>query len=417
MKLPEPSGRYRPIHRASPLTPAKTGAFLLLGLIASIAVDARRVSAEQESPLVIERGSTPMPKPTPIAAPRGEDEFALRDGAERLVRRADDVTDIVKAMPGPDLHPGAVPPQPEPHYANPYEEILGRLAHAKQLVDDIRMILVAMPAPMTVPGPTPVPAPATAIPPPAAPKPEPEHAAPIPHEQAAPAARTIQEAARDAFTPITAARIAALIVGSLIALALIKCLPRFFRKKHYDAQEVKQLPPKDIEAPPLQDQALELADVMASMGLTDGAAHALVERIRANPRQALSHWLKLLDVYRKAGRREDFETAAAEVKNNFNVRPGNWNPRTEDREASSASIENYPHIVTQLKKLWPKPTCSDYLLNLLADNRDGKRAGFPLPVVEEIVMLLAVLRDEEARGESDRIVDVDELAREPEPAH
>lgn len=407
MKQPEPSGRYCPIRKVSSLTPLKTGAFLALGLVASIVFDTRRVSAEQERPLVIARGSMPIPKPTPIAVPPGEDEFALRAGAERLVRKADEVTAIVKTMPGPDMAAGATPPQPEPHYASPYDEILGRLGHAKQLVDDIRVILIAMPAPRPLPAPT-----AAAMS-----APELKRAPPIPLEDRAPNARTIQEAARDAFTPMTTARIVALVIGSLIALALVKCLPRFFRKKQYAAHEIKQLPPKDIEAPPLQDQALELADVMASMGLTDGAAHALVERIRANPRQALAHWLKLLDVYRKAGRREDFETAAAEVKNNFNVRPGNWNPRTEDREAGSTSIENYPHIVTQLKKLWPKPTCSDYLLNLLADNRDGKRAGFPLPVVEEIVTLLAVLRDEEARGESSRVIDVDELAREPEPAH
>ena len=37
----------------------------------------------------------------------------------------------------------------------------------------------------------------------------------------------------------------------------------------------------------------------------------------------------------------------------------------------------------------------EYLLSLLADNREGKRAGFPLPVIEEIVLLLAVLRSQE----------------------
>ena len=33
----------------------------------------------------------------------------------------------------------------------------------------------------------------------------------------------------------------------------------------------------------------------------------------------------------------------------------------------------------------------DYLNNLIHDNRDGQRAGFPLEVVEEIVLLLLIL--------------------------
>lgn len=415
MKLPEPSGPYRPLRsvsRLSKLTPLKTALFLTLGFVSSVAFDTRAVSAGQEKLAPAARTTRPIAS-API--PPGTDEFSLQRGAERLLRREAEVHDIVKAMPGPGVPLGAAPPQPESSYANPYEEILARLGHAKQLVEDVRQILVAMPTPALAPVPA---APPIAIP---APIPEaaPEKAPiPMPVEPPATKTRTIQEAAIDAFTPITAARIAALVIGSLIALALVKCLPRFFRNRRYEyANSIKQLPPKDIEAPPLQDQALELADVMASMGLTDGAAHALVERIRSNPRQALSHWLKLLEVYRQAGRKVDFETAAAEVKNNFNIRPGNFNPRTEDREASNVSLESYPHIVAQLKKLWPKPQCGDYLLNLLADNREGKRAGFPLPVVEEIVLLLAVLRAEEATGDSHRIIDVDEVAREPELTH
>jgi hypothetical protein len=38
----------------------------------------------------------------------------------------------------------------------------------------------------------------------------------------------------------------------------------------------------------------------------------------------------------------------------------------------------------------------DYLYDLVHDNRDGQRSGFPLEVVEEIVLLMLVL--EEAYG-------------------
>ena len=35
----------------------------------------------------------------------------------------------------------------------------------------------------------------------------------------------------------------------------------------------------------------------------------------------------------------------------------------------------------------------DYLYELVHDNRDGQRSGFPLKVVEEIVLLMLVLED------------------------
>ena len=46
-------------------------------------------------------------------------------------------------------------------------------------------------------------------------------------------------------------------------------------------------------------QSIELAEIMVSMGLAQGAADALTERIRVNPKRALYHWLKLLEVYRR----------------------------------------------------------------------------------------------------------------------
>ena len=82
-----------------------------------------------------------------------------------------------------------------------------------------------------------------------------------------------------------------------------------------------------------------------------------------------------------------------EMRKAFNVEAGNWGEHGKPND-DSQSLENYPHIVKQLEKLWPSPESSEFLLSLLADNRDGKRAGFPLPVVEDIVTLLAVLGDE-----------------------
>lgn len=138
------------------------------------------------------------------------------------------------------------------------------------------------------------------------------------------------------------------------------------------------------------DQALELAEIMLSMGLGQGAAQTLTEQIRNEPKQALRHWLKLLEVYRRNGQQAEFERSAEELRQHFNVKPEDWHARP----GSQHSVEDYPHIASRLTELWGKPACLVYLKNLLADNRGGARAGFPQAVAEELLLLTAILRSE-----------------------
>jgi hypothetical protein len=139
------------------------------------------------------------------------------------------------------------------------------------------------------------------------------------------------------------------------------------------------------------DQSLELAEIMVSMGLAQGAADTLTERIRDNPRRALFHWLKLLDVYRHAQMKDDFERAAQELRQAFNVQPAGW-----VAGPGGISIEDFPHLVDKLLALWPTPECAAFLDGLLADNRGGTRNGLPQSVAEEILLLERILTAEAA---------------------
>lgn len=144
------------------------------------------------------------------------------------------------------------------------------------------------------------------------------------------------------------------------------------------------------EAPPLDqsDQALELAEIMLSMGLGQGATQTLTEQIRNEPKQALRHWLKLLDIYRKNGQQQDFERSAEELRQHFNVHPEDW----QAAPGAKRSLEDFPHIARRLTELWGKPDCLVYMRNLLDDNRGGARSGFPQAVAEELLLLNAVMR-------------------------
>ena len=137
------------------------------------------------------------------------------------------------------------------------------------------------------------------------------------------------------------------------------------------------------------DQALELAEIMLSMGLGHGATQTLTEQIRNEPKQALRHWLKLLDIYRKNGQQEEFERSAEELRLHFNVRPEDWHAQA----GTSQSLESFPHIAKRLTELWGKPDCLVYMQNLLDDNRGGARSGFPQSVAEELLMLTSVMRE------------------------
>ncbi len=140
--------------------------------------------------------------------------------------------------------------------------------------------------------------------------------------------------------------------------------------------------------------AIELANIMTSMGLADSAAQTLVDHIQANPRQSLPHWLKLLELHRRNGNREEFERSANEMRTHFNVKAEEWGPAQSIGPQSRDSLENYPHICAQIVKHWQTPDCLPILQALLADNREGTRVGFPLAVAEEILLLVAILSSE-----------------------
>ena len=299
-------------------------------------------------------------------------EYELTKRVEHMTQTTQELRAIVESMPGPGLGPDDTQPPPPQKFASPLDETLTRLNHVEQLVADISRIIEAMPLSGTA-----VKAPATSVPVVKAAAPSPKRApVPAPTEE----------------TPlaITTTRAVLLICGGLVAAILARHLRRMYMRRRPTAKQLAAT----IEPPPLKDEAIELADVMASMGLADGAAQALVQSIQANPRQSLSHWLKLLDVYRQTGQQKQFEEATEKIRSSFNVKPGSWDDKDGSAERKT-SLESYPHIAAQLKKLWPKPECTEYLLSLLADNREGKRAGFPLSVVEEIVLLLSVLRSEQ----------------------
>ena len=152
---------------------------------------------------------------------------------------------------------------------------------------------------------------------------------------------------------------------------------------------------------------IELADIMLSFGRVKGAAQALQEYIDNNPQEALLPWLRLMDVYRMAGMRAEFEVVAKNLNKNFNVEIQQWEAEVStevanqeidfvldetsivgNMVASARSLEDMPRVLDLVVALWPEEEVLSYIHQLLRDNRGGKRVGFPLPVVEELLFLI-----------------------------
>ena len=146
---------------------------------------------------------------------------------------------------------------------------------------------------------------------------------------------------------------------------------------------------------------MELADIMLSFGRVKGAAQALQEFIDHNPEEALQPWIRLMDVYRMAGMRSEFETVARNLNQHFNVEVQSWDSapasfdpeRTEfDRAdleiARPQSLEDMPRLMNTVLDQWADGDVVGYLYQLLRDNRGGQRQGFALPVVEDILFLI-----------------------------
>lgn len=160
------------------------------------------------------------------------------------------------------------------------------------------------------------------------------------------------------------------------------------------------LPRLDVAAPAQEDASpatpvIELADIMLSFGRVKGAAQTLRDFLDAYPEESPLLWIKLLEVCRMAGMVEEFETAAREFNHYFNVEIATWGAEPLDEgvlsweEARrSLSVEDLPRLMSQIVEGWDTDVLVRYLDHLLRDNRSGDRAGFPIPVVEDILFLI-----------------------------
>lgn len=157
---------------------------------------------------------------------------------------------------------------------------------------------------------------------------------------------------------------------------------------------------------------LDLADSMMAFGLNNDAAEALKEYVEDHPEVAVEPWLKLLDILRQTGKRAEFDQYSFKLRQHFNLDLPGWDAspsltgaadaRGSDKEntdieerfhAAPSPLEAFPHVRDRLVSMWGQADCVPFLQHLMRDNREGKRRGFPLIVVDDILLLLDMTKE------------------------
>ena len=140
------------------------------------------------------------------------------------------------------------------------------------------------------------------------------------------------------------------------------------------------------------NSAIALAEIMLTFGRVQGAAETLARHIEESSPKNPRPWLMLLDLYRRGGMRAEYAALLPAVRQKLNLDVPAWQD-LETAVSGLRSLENFGHVAKRVQTTWGTQAAMDYLYELVHDTRNGQRRGFPLEVVEEIVLLMLILED------------------------
>lgn len=108
-------------------------------------------------------------------------------------------------------------------------------------------------------------------------------------------------------------------------------------------------------------------------------------------------WLYLLDLYREVGEEGKYNALRERFVRLFNARI----PLYGTPELESQSLEDFPHLLDRICKLWGSVDIVPFLQSLLIDDRAGARAGFDLPLYRDILLLIGIALEKKRLNQLD----------------
>ncbi|MDE2367594.1 MAG: hypothetical protein KGN16_01380 [Burkholderiales bacterium] len=159
-------------------------------------------------------------------------------------------------------------------------------------------------------------------------------------------------------------------------------------------QRTMLLPPRVDESAPRDVSIEELLDLeqqaefFVVLGQDEAAIDLLVDHLRQTGGGSPLPYLKLLEIYRRRGQRDEYERTRGRFNQRFNAYAPDWDVDLQ----AGRSLEDYAGVIPRLQQLWPRPLDSMAELEALLF-RKSRGELFDLPAYREVLFLYSLARD------------------------
>jgi pilus assembly protein FimV len=141
------------------------------------------------------------------------------------------------------------------------------------------------------------------------------------------------------------------------------------------------------------------AEFFVVLGQDDAAIGLLESHVTNTTGASPLPFLKLLEIYRRLGRRSDYERVQSQFNLRFNAHAPSWE---SDLQQEGHSLDEYPGVVERLQSLWATPAKAMEVLEKSLTRPDASADTFELPAYRELLFLYAVARDLSEREPHER---------------
>ena len=145
--------------------------------------------------------------------------------------------------------------------------------------------------------------------------------------------------------------------------------------------------PRDVSIEELIDLEQQ-AEFFVVLGQDDAAVELLVEHLRHTGGGSPMPYLKLLEIYRRRGRRAEYER----LRERFNLRFNAYAPAWDADLQTGRTLDTYAGVIPRLQQVWPRPLDAMAELEALLF-RKSRGDLFELPAYREVLFLYSMARD------------------------
>ena len=150
---------------------------------------------------------------------------------------------------------------------------------------------------------------------------------------------------------------------------------------------IDETAPRDVSIEELIDLEQQ-AEFFVVLGQDDAAVELLVEHLRHTGGGSPLPYLKLLEIYRRRGRRAEYER----LRERFNLRFNAYAPGWEADLQTGRTLDTYAGVIPRLQQVWPRPLDAMAELEALLF-RKSRGDLFELPAYREVLFLYSLARD------------------------